>query len=117
MPTTRSAYAYANSTWCNTHNRGEVLMRSEMAEQAHDVVGCFRVEARHRLVGEQHLRALGERAGNRDALRLPARQGARALSGQRCETNRTQIIIGGPTFDSGQAAERRPQPAIAAEGA
>jgi len=58
----------------------EALVRSEMAQQAHDVVGGFGVEARHRLIGEQYLRALGERTGNCNALRLPARQGACALS-------------------------------------
>ncbi len=56
---------------CNTHNTARFVC-SEMAHQAHDVVGSG-VQARCRLVREQHPRALGERASNRDALRLPAR--------------------------------------------
>ena len=51
------------------------------------------------------------------ALRLAAGQGAGALSGKGSETNSAQMIIGGAAFDRGQAAERRPQPAMAAEGA
>lgn len=85
-----------------------MLVRSEVAQQAHDVVGGFGVEARHRLVGEQDLRALGERPGDCNALRLPAGESAGTLSGQRCEANRTQVVVGGAPFDRGQAAKRRP---------
>jgi hypothetical protein len=39
------------------------------------------VERRHRLVEQQELRALGERAGERDALALPAGELVRAALG------------------------------------
>jgi hypothetical protein len=41
-----------------------MLLGSEVPQQAHDFLGCFGVKARHRLVGEQHLRALGEITDN-----------------------------------------------------
>jgi hypothetical protein len=49
-----------------------MLVGGEPAQQAHDLVRRLRVEARHRLVSEQHLRALRQCSGNRDPLRLPA---------------------------------------------
>ena len=52
---------------------GEVLVCSNVPQQAHDLIGCLGIEACHRFVGEQHLRALGERTGDCDALRLPTR--------------------------------------------
>ena len=62
--------------------QGDALARCKAAQQAHDVVGRFGVKARHRLVGEKHLRTLGERASNRHALRLTAGESAGALSGE-----------------------------------
>ena len=54
----------------------------EPPQQAHDLLGGFRIEARHRLVGEDELRALRQRARDRGALRLAARQGVGALSAE-----------------------------------
>ena len=92
-------------------------MVGEPAQQAHDLVGRLGVEARHRLVGEQHLRPLGQRAGDRDALRLAARQGAGALPGERRQPDLVEIAVGGVELRGRQAAERGPQPAMAAERA
>ena len=74
-------------------------MGRKVAQPPHDVVGGFRVEACDRLVREQHLRALRERASNRDALRLPAGQSAGALSSQRDDANRVQMVVRGAPFD------------------
>ena len=59
----------------------EVLVPRHVGEQRQHRVGRPRVEARHRLVGEDHPRPLAEGAGNRNPLRLPARERRRPLAG------------------------------------
>jgi hypothetical protein len=56
-----------------------VLRARKPLKQAHDLLACFRVEARHRFIGQQHARPLRERARDGDALRFTSRECASAL--------------------------------------
>jgi hypothetical protein len=51
-----------------------LLVEGDAAQQVHDNPGPFGIERRRRLVGEDDLRPVGQRSGDRDALRLPAGQ-------------------------------------------
>ena len=56
---------------------GQALVVRQPAQQPHDLLRRLGVEARHRLVGQQHQRPLCQRPRDRDALRLTARQACR----------------------------------------
>src|SRR5882757_306833 len=51
---------------------GELALHADLVDQPHDLRRGFRVQRGHRLVGEQDLRLLHERAGHRDPLLLAA---------------------------------------------
>ncbi len=57
----------------------DALGAREPLQKPHDILGRFRVEACDWFICQQHLRALRQRTGNRDALRLTAGQRASPL--------------------------------------
>ena len=79
------------------------------SQQAHDLLGRFRIEAGHRFVGQQHARPLRQRARDRDALRLAAGERAGALLGKMGETDLREMAARRLELRSRQAAERGPQ--------
>ena len=66
--------------WVREHDRAPVLGR-ERADQVDDVAGRGRVEARGRLVEEQHLGVVEQRPGQGEALALPGRGALHQLVG------------------------------------
>ena len=74
---TRSAYAAASASWVTITT---VWPNSSTARRSRsqDLLGGRRVEVARRLVGEDHGRPRGQRAGDRDALLLAAGQLGRA---------------------------------------
>ena len=67
---------------------GQALLVREAAKQAEHRLGVARVQARHRLVREQHLRRVGERDGEGDPLLLAAGQLLRAVTGPVADVER-----------------------------
>ena len=63
------------------HQHGAAVLAVDLCQDFHDAARRLRVERRDRLVREHDLRALHQRAGDRAALLLPARQGGGALRG------------------------------------
>jgi len=66
---------------------GQAVVGCQTAQQLHHFIGGLGVETSHRFVGEQHLRALRERACNGHALRLATRQRAGTLMRQVQQAN------------------------------
>ena len=60
------------------HDEGQTVP-VEPFEQLQDLVTHVLIEVSRRLVGQKHPRALGDRAGDRDALLLPTRELARKV--------------------------------------
>ena len=63
------------------HQGGDPLRAHHGEQQAHDLPPGLQVELAGRLVGDQQLRAPGQRPGDRDALLLAAGQLVRAVRG------------------------------------
>ena len=61
------------------HEDGQFVMRNHFAEKREEFAGAGRVEIAGRLVSEEHARAIGECAGDGDALLLAARKFRRAM--------------------------------------
>ncbi len=76
------------------HDRGPA--RIDASEQLHDVSGCRGVEVSGRLVGEQHLRPVDERARDRDALLLAAGQLVREAALLALEARRARALRARP---------------------
>ena len=96
---------------------GEPRRAREPLQQPHDVLGRFRIEARDRLVGQQHARTLRQRARDGDALLLAAGERAGALLGEIRETDLGEMIARRFEFATRQAAERGLQSRMPAERA
>ena len=84
--------ADASAGWCSTHSTARPLSIASCAQQAHDLLGRFRIQARHRLVGEDQLRPLRQRPGDRRALRLAARQRVGALAAELLDADLAQQV-------------------------
>ncbi len=82
------------------------MLAHELGEHVVDLVGGGGVELAGRLVGEEHLRAVGERGAQRDPLLLAAgelRRPARSLVGQ---PDALEQLVGAPKpFGARGAAE------------
>ena len=63
---------------------GDALLLGQIVHQVDHVAAGLLVERRGGLVGEDDARPPGERAGDRDALLLPARELAREVRAARC---------------------------------
>ena len=61
------------------HEDGQFVVRNHLGEEREEFAGAGRIEVAGRLVGKQHARPVGERAGDGDALLFPARQFRRAM--------------------------------------
>ena len=88
MTATRSATASASSWSCVTKTRRDAELGLDAADLIAQLHAHLRVERRERLVEQQHARAGDERAGERDALLLAARElvgdsGRRGARGRR----------------------------------
>ena len=79
--------------------------RTRLEEFGEDDVGGMLVEIAGRLVGEDQRRPVGERAGDRDALLLAARQLGRAMVEPLGEAERAEQLLG--PLARGSRARRR----------
>ena len=70
----------------------DAARRREREKQVHDLLARRRVEVAGRLVGEQHVRVVRERARDRDALLLAARELRRQVVGARAEPDRVEQL-------------------------
>ena len=93
----------------------KVLRTREPLKQPHDLLACFRVEARHRFIGQQHARPLRERARDGDALRFTSGEHASALFGKIGETDFDQITARRFELGGWKTAERGPPAEMPAE--
>ena len=96
---------------------GELRRPRQLLQQPHDLLGRFRIEARDRLVGQQHARPLRQCARDRDALLLAAGERAGALFGEMLEPDLRQMVARRFELGARQAAERSLQGVMAAERA
>ena len=67
--------------------------RVDLLEQVHDLARHQRIEVAGRLVGEQEARLAGERARDRDALLLAARELRRQVLHARGEADELQRLL------------------------
>jgi hypothetical protein len=85
---------------------GDAFGFHDGVQQAHDLLGGLRVELTGGLVGQQELRAAGQRPGDRDPLLLAAGQLAGALPGVLAEAHDVEHepdpVL---TFPGGQAGD------------
>src|SRR5215218_8058543 len=84
----------------------ETAIAPQPLEQVHDLVAGLLVEVAGRLVGEQHVGLLHERAGDRHALLLPARELARHVARAVGEPDRVERREGAPPAVLTRDAER-----------
>ena len=75
---------------------GDALLLGEVVHQVDDVAAGLLVERRGRLVGEDDARPRGERARDRDALLLAARELAREVVEPLAEADRLEHRDGAP---------------------
>ena len=88
MPMMRSAKRRPSSTlWMLTISR-DVALAGALGDQLHDLDRGLRIERRGRLVGEDQIRLLHQRARDADALALAAGQLVGALGGEVAEADR-----------------------------
>ena len=88
--------------------RGHPLGLHHGTQQPHDLLRRLRVELAGGLVGQQHLRAAGQRPGDRDPLLLASGQLARPLPGVLTEPDDVQrrslgwlILVAGSDLTAG----------------
>ena len=77
--------------------RGAAFAAHQVQELGEDGVGGVLVEIAGRLVGEHQRRLVGERAGDRDALLLAARQLGRAMLEPLAKAERAEQLLGALT--------------------
>ena len=73
MWTTRSAISVETGSWLTTI-AAERCSDDELGQEREHLAGGLRVEVARRLVGDEELRAIGQRRAERDALLLSARE-------------------------------------------
>ena len=78
-PITRSAKSCASATSWMLTSAGRARSTRELADQPHDLPRGLGIEARRRLVHQQQVGILHQRAPDAHALALPARERVRAL--------------------------------------
>jgi hypothetical protein len=93
----------------------DALGAGEPLQKPHDFLGRFRVETCDRLIRQQHLGPLRQRAGDCDPLRLTAGQRASPLVRQLGEAYFGEAKARSFKFRSRQATECRAQREMAAE--
>ena len=90
----RSARRAASRTLCVTNSTVNDRSAPELLELVVQQVARHRVERAERLVHEQHVGVLRERAGERDALAHAAGQLVRAPIGELVEAHGVQQLLG-----------------------
>jgi hypothetical protein len=76
------------------HHQHRHVLFGQLAHRAQHFAGEFGVERRGRLVEEHDVRLHGQRAGNRDALLLPARKARRIAVALVEQTHLAQQFLG-----------------------
>ena len=77
---------------CYYHQRSRVSHR--VAQQFHDLTTGFMVQGTGRLVADDELRVVHQRAGNGDLLLLPARELGRSGVGPLSKSNAQESLLG-----------------------
>ena len=109
--TTRSAQARAKSPSCVATTTVRPCGR-KLAQRRRQLAAARRIERRRRLVHQQHRRIDGQRAGDRHALRLAARQLVRQRGGALADAQHRRAARGhGARRRRAAAAARAPAPA------
>src|SRR5215468_11121382 len=99
------------------HQDGDHALARDIAQNREHAPGRFRIQARHRFVGEYEFALLGERTRDRHPLLLTARETIRALQRERQHADAVERGQGKLPVGAGKPAQQHPPGGDVAEPA